>query len=182
MSTTEYKYYEFSDEPIQGIKWLYYGPNHTYPACMIHGTKLFVDEYYFECKQCGQIFQIPHNFKTTKEYMSFGEEQIAAAQRKRGGIKTVRVDSEGRTILAEEHKQLDPRYFIDAQLADTQKGLELIVEVGKRNDTGQKVQLFVEPTQQHLSSSTTDKAKNQAGIFTRITAQFKNSSTTIEQK
>ncbi len=96
--------------------------------------------------------------------------------------KIVRIDSQGVGVLAKERNELDSRYFIESKLSDTQKGLELMIQVGKRDSKTKKVQLFVDLPAERLGFDKSSKDKHPSGMFSKITAEFKDSSTTIASK
>jgi hypothetical protein len=93
--------------------------------------------------------------------------------------KVVRVEAQGTTVLAKERVETDPRYFIESKLSDTSKGLELMVQVGKRDEKGKKVQLFVVPPSRRMGFDTSDKDFHPTGLFAEVRAIFKDSETKI---
>lgn len=96
-------------------------------------------------------------------------------------LKIVRIDAEGATVLAKESIRKDPSYFIESKLTDTRKGLELMILVGKKDESGQKVQLFVDLPAQRLSFDHNAKDIHPSGLFSEIKATFKDSYTEITE-
>ena len=93
--------------------------------------------------------------------------------------KAVRLETEGSAVLAREEIVDNDDYFVDAKLSDTGGGLQLMVLVGKKDKSGKKVQLFVEPGTKRLNFDRNETDMHPTGIFTRIVAQFKDSSQVI---
>jgi hypothetical protein len=97
-------------------------------------------------------------------------------------LELVRIDPLGYQVLAKETVKKNPDYWLEAKLSNTAKGLQLMVQVGKKNESGQKVQLFVEPAAKRIDFDQSEKDIHPVGLFSLVTAEFKNSKTTIKNK
>ncbi len=97
-------------------------------------------------------------------------------------LAVVRIDTEGAPVLAKEKEQTNQDYWIESKLRDTKKGLELMVQVGKRDSTGKKVQLFVDLPAERLGFDKSHKDNHPSGLFSEVRAVFKSSETEIRNK
>ncbi|MBA2279117.1 hypothetical protein H0V99_01585 [Candidatus Saccharibacteria bacterium] len=97
-------------------------------------------------------------------------------------LKFVRLDSEGSRVIARESVDLLEEWWIEAKASDTSSGVQLMVQIGKRNESGKKVQLFVDTPRQRLGFDFSDKDTHPAGKLAEVVVTFKDSVTIIKAK
>lgn len=95
-------------------------------------------------------------------------------------LKLVRIDSEGTEVLAKERNREHTDYWVDAKLQNTPQGVLLIVQAGKRDKAGKKVQLFIDPPRGMIRFDISEKDQHPSGLFTEVRARFKSSESTIQ--
>jgi hypothetical protein len=175
----EKKFYELEGD-APGLVWLAQYSNINPEAyCKRHRLKLVFDDYHtLICPDDREEFRLRFDYE---------EEDADLARQKifRNGVKEldiVRIDPEGYQVLAREQNRKNPNYWIDAKLSNTSRGLQLMVQVGKKDATGEKVQLFVEPAARRIDFDRNGHDIHPTGIFAKVTAEFKDSQSTISSK
>lgn len=172
------KVYVLESDP-EGIFWK---PTMTSakPYCHEHKVPLIEEGPFLRGLKCpvgDEVFQLKFGFQ---EYRKYVKEVIGDPNIK--DYKVVRLDTAGSTVLAKERVEIDSAYFIESKLSDTVKGLELMIQVGKKNEKGKKVQLFVDLPAERLGFDKSTKDKHPVGLFAKVTAVFKDSKTSIKAK
>lgn len=175
----EKKFYDITGYP-PGVIWLaQFSDRDPLPYCKKHIVKLndypdmYVDGILY-CPKDRETF----TFHTSVEVATnLARQEIFDSNLKQ--LEVVRIDPEGYQVLARELNKKDPRYWIDVKLSETSKGLQLMVQAGKRNKDDQKVQLFVEPSAKRLGFDQGAKDQHPNGIFKEVRAIFKDSQTVI---
>jgi hypothetical protein len=176
------KFYEIEGYP-EGLIWLaQFSNRNPEPYCKEHTVKLVktwvgrVGAYHFSCPKDNEVFFLNN---TVEIISDLARQEIFETDLKE--LEIVRIDPGGYQVLAKESIKKDPRYWIEAKLSDTSKGLQLMVQAGKRDGDGKKVQLFVEPPSKRLGFDKSSKDQHPNGLFTEVKATFKDSTSTIEE-
>jgi hypothetical protein len=174
------KVYTIESDP-DGIFWRPRANGLTpIPYCRIHGVPLNVGHPLsteLTCPIGDEEYDLKFDYQS---YSGLVKEIVNNPDIK--NHKLIRIDNSGTRVIAKERIDTNPEYFIESKLSDTQKGLELMIQVGKTDKSGKKVQLFVDLPAERLGFDKSDKDKHPAGMFSEITATFKNSSTKITDK
>jgi hypothetical protein len=179
------KFYEFPEDP-DGLIWLVKDPIKTpRPYCNKHRVRLVPEPMSFNfpkdlilvCPQDSEQFRTLHGLRIAANLVS----QKVFNTRLRD-LKVVRIDPDGYQVLAKETVAKNPLYWIDAKLSNTSRGLQLMIQAGKKNKKGEKVQLFVEPAAKRMDFDRNGKDIHPNGVFAIVTAEFKESTTTISDK
>ena len=176
----EKKFYEIEGY-ADGLIWLaQYSNRNLEPYCNTHRVKLVEtwiprkSSYHLSCPKDNQVFYLNNSVEIT---LDLARQEIFETDLK--DLDIVRIDPQGYQVLAKESIKKDPRYWIESKLSDTSKGLQLMVQVGKKTEEGKKVQLFVEPPSKRLGFDKSAKDQHPSGLFTEVNAKFKDSQTTI---
>ncbi len=177
----EQKFYELSGDS-EGLIWLA-GFSDDLPEayCKKHRLKLIRDRRrigYLICPEDRNSFNL--RFDLEHEDANLARQKIF--DKPLSDLSLVRIDPEGYQVIAKETNRKNPNYWIESKLSNTSKGLQLMVQVGKRDELGEKVQIFVEPSAQRMDFDRGGKDIHPTGIFTKLTAEFKNSKNTISKK
>jgi hypothetical protein len=175
----EKKFYELTGDP-DGLVWLAQYSNHVPEAfCKKHRIKLIigddVDELY--CPEDNELFSLKNDISVVEE---LARQKIFRDDVK--DLKIVKIDPEGYQVIAKETVKTDPKFWVEAKLSNTNRGLQLMVQVGKKDESGQKVQLFIEPAAKRMDFDRGGSDIHPTGIFSKVTAEFKDSSTIISEK
>lgn len=177
----EKRLYELEGD-IKGLVWLAQYSNRPPEAyCKHHRLKLVMNGNYIGyliCPEDKERFDLRFNYES--EDAELARQKIFRDEV--DNLELVRIDPQGYRVLAKETIRQNPNYWIESKLSNTSKGLQLMVQVGKKNDSGEKVQLFVEPSAKRIDFDRSEKDIHPTGIFTKITADFKDSKTTITKK
>lgn len=180
MSTDSKKFYKLEGEP-EGLLWLSeYSDRKPIAYCERHQLPLEIDWEWDEekmlfCPFDNEHFQIKNSLET-HEKLVLGMIYKDSLQ----DLKIVRIDSEGSTILAKERVNIIKEYWIETKVSNTRTGVQIMIQVGKRDESGKKVQMFVDAPRQRLSFDISDKDLHPAGVFSKVTAEFKDAVTMIE--
>jgi hypothetical protein len=182
-SSDKYTLFHFEHDP-DGIVWLQpkqrsyadvslYCDEHRVPLSTTRGALTAicpVDSKFF--KFSGSVYQ------QTKLANSLVTREREGLRK----LKVARIDAGGNAVLAKEHKELNDQYWIDVKLSEATKGLEVMIQAGKRDKLNKKVQLFVDLPNQRLGFDRSSKDNHPTGLFTEVVAKFKDSATIIKKK
>lgn len=175
----EKKFYELTGDP-PGLVWLAQYSNRPPEAyCKKHRIKLVigddVDELY--CPEDNKSFTLKNEIAVIEE---LARQKIFRNDVK--DLQLVRIDPEGYQVLAKETISKDPSFWVETKLSNTARGLQLMIQVGKKDKSGNKVQLFVEPAAKRMDFDRSGSDVHPVGLFSKVTAEFKDSSTVIADK
>ena len=176
----EKKFYKLEGEP-EGLRWLsQFSDKAPIPYCEQHEIRLEIDQddHYRETLFCPfdrKEFAL-RNTILVQEKMALGMIYKNSIK----DLEVIRIDSEGSRVLAKEKVKLLEEYWIETKVSNTAAGVQIMIQIGKRDESGKKVQLFVDPPRERLSFDSNDKDIHPAGIFSKVTSQFKDSVTIIE--
>lgn len=175
------KFYELSGD-APGLVWLaQYSHDEPKAYCKKHRLKLVRDRSYIGYLIC------PENLERFNLRFQFEDQDADLAHQKIFGenlknLELVRIEPEGYEVVARELNKKNPDYWVDSKLSNTSKGLQLMVQVGKRDGSGKKVQLFVEPAAKRIDFDRSGSDIHPTGIFAEVIAKFKDAESTISQK
>lgn len=174
----EEKFYELEIQP-EGILWKAQHPSSRPKAyCKQHLSPLHPeDPETLYCLKGGESFNTDVPYLALQSYA-----RDLIFTHKLSDLKIVRIDSQGAPVLAKERNETLPGYFIESKLSDTRKGLELMVQVGKKDQSDKKVQLFVDLPAERMGFDKSSKDKHPVGLFAEVTAIFNNSISKIKKK
>lgn len=177
---TDKTFYTIEEDP-EGIVWKMplWKNEVTTPYCKEHLVPLLYDSLLsddLECPRGDESFELKYTLQKYREYV-----YQVVRDGELEDLQIVRLDNKGSAVLARETNKTNPLYFIESKLSDTKKGLELMIQVGKK-DGSKKVQLFVDLPAERMGFDTSDKDRHPSGLFTEVKATFKDSSTIIEEK
>lgn len=177
----EKKFYELEGD-VPGLVWLAQFSDLLPEAyCKHHRLKLVRDRNYLGyllCPEDKERFDL--RFEIEKDDAELARQKIFKTGVEE--LDLVRIDPMGYQVLAKETTKKNPDYWIESKLSNTSRGLQLMVQVGKKDSSGEKVQLFVEPAAKRIDFDRGGKDIHPTGIFTSVTAEFKNSKSTIADK
>lgn len=173
------KFYELQGDP-PGLVWLaQYSNRDTIAYCKKHRVQLEmgddVDELY--CPDDNELFTLKNELSVIEK---LARQKIFNDDVK--DLEIIRIDPEGYQVIAKESIKKDPDFWVEAKLSNTSKGLQLMVQVGKKDESGEKVQLFVEPAARRMDFDRNGKDIHPVGVFTKVIAEFKDSSSSITGK
>lgn len=173
----ESQFYELAGD-APGLLWFGQGRGvDPIPYCKTHRVALILYQHRpprLQCPEDLEMFKLRINLVTDT---SLARQKIYSEDLR--NLPIVRIDPQGYEVLAREINKKDPRYWVDAKLSDTGKGLQLMVQAGKRNVDGKKVQLFVDLPAKRMSFDYNAKDQHPSGLFTTLNAEFKDTETTI---
>ena len=172
-------FFELTGDP-KGLIWLAEYSNRAPMAyCKKHRIKLVigddVDELY--CPEYNEEFSLRNDISVIEE---LARQKIFKDDVK--DLQLVHIDPEGYQVIAKETVKSNPDFWVEAKLSETARGLQLMVQVGKKDESGEKVQLFVEPAAKRMDFDRGGNDIHPAGIFTKVTAEFTDSKSTISKK
>ncbi len=164
----------------EGVLWFgRYSDEEPIPYCKEHRKKL-LSSYYERnliCPKDRRQFVLGNSFHTHAEFI---RQEIFDTDMKE--LQVVRIDPDGYQVISKETTEKHPEFWVESKLSNTSKGLQLMVQVGKKDGSGEKVQLFVEPAAERMDFDRGGSDIHPSGVFTEVTAVFKNSSTNFEAK
>lgn len=172
-----------------GIVWELDAASLVTPHCKIHKmqllefpTAIIIEGHLvagdsLECPTDGQKFTLKYDIPNAKKHV-----QSALRANELKDYKIVRIDPEGYDVVAKEHVNLKSDFWIETKLSETAKGLQLMIQAGKKSEDGKKSQLFVDLPAQRLGFDVSSKDRHPSGLFTTVNATFRNSSTTIDSR
>lgn len=175
----EKKFYELAGDP-DGLVWLAQYSNRNPDAyCKKHRIRLLAgddtDELY--CPEDEAHFILKNEISVIEE---LARQKIFRDEVK--DLQIVSIDPEGYQVVAKETVKKDPNFWVEAKLSNTSRGLQLMVQVGKKDGSGEKVQLFVEPAARRMDFDRGGSDIHPTGLFSRVVADFKDSKITIADK
>jgi hypothetical protein len=176
----ESKFYELEGDD-QGLVWFaQFSNRQPVPYCKKHRLVLIQDPMSFrqlKCPEDNKIFRLRNNLPQDKELARQKIFHKAVEE-----LELVRIDPEGYQVVAKETVKNDPAFWIEAKLSNTSRGLQLMIQAGKRDQSGKKVQLFVEPASKRMDFDRNGNDIHPSGMFTRVTAEFKDTKSEISKK
>ncbi|HEX5395264.1 MAG TPA: hypothetical protein VFW52_02875 [Candidatus Saccharimonadales bacterium] len=176
----EKKFFELEGDS-KGLIWLaHFSNNPPVPYCKKHRLVLIrdvMDVKLLKCPEDSERFTLRHHLAQDAE---LARQKIFHDSVE--NLELVRIDPEGYQVVAKETLRKDPNFWIEAKLSNTSKGLQLMVQTGKKDQSGEKVQLFVEPAAKRMDFDRGGSDIHPSGIFTKVVADFKDTSVEIADK
>ena len=169
-----------SSKPVISLDSQPYCNKHKLPLQYVHDY-VSDDEYVLSCPEDSEEFQFKRGLYSHRKFIIMKMEAAGFKD-----MKVQYIDAEGNNVLAKERDELKGKsgkggYWVEAKLTDTAKGIQLMVQAGKK-DNNKKSQLFIDTPAQRLSFDKSEKDNHPSGMFTKVSAEFKDSTTEITHK